>query len=60
LAFTHVASVASSDHNLYVHSGYAYAANYKSGLRVLDLGTIDTGSLSEVSFFASSAESVGR
>lgn len=51
LAFTYVAGVASSDHNLYVHNGYAYAANYKSGLRVLDLSAIDTGSLSEVSFF---------
>ena len=51
LEFTYIGGVASSDHNLYVHNGYAYEANYKSGLRVLDLSTINTGTLSEVSYF---------
>ena len=51
VAFTYVADVASSDHNLYTHNGYAYMANYKSGLRILNLGTIDSGSLNEVAYF---------
>ncbi|MFZ2235685.1 MAG: choice-of-anchor B family protein [Dokdonella sp.] len=51
VAFTYIANVASSDHNLYTHNGYAYAANYKSGLRILDLGQIDSGSLNEVAYF---------
>lgn len=43
------AAVAAVDHNLYVHDGRVYQANYRSGLRVLDL-TAD-GRLSEIGYF---------
>ena len=39
------------DHNLYVRDGYAYEANYRSGLRVLDLAGVAAASLSEAAFF---------
>ena len=42
------ATVQSIDHNLYVHNGLAYAANYTTGLRVLDLADIASGSLAEI------------
>lgn len=48
---TYTAEVASSDHNLYVHGNFVFEANYRSGLRILDLADIDNGNLSEVAFF---------
>jgi choice-of-anchor B domain-containing protein len=39
------------DHNQYVHQGYTYQANYRSGLRILDLTGIATASLTEAAFF---------
>lgn len=48
---TYVHSTAATDHNLYVKGGKAYEANYRAGLRILDLGGIDAGSLSESGFF---------
>lgn len=39
------------DHNLYVRDGYAYEANYRSGLRIIDLAGIATASLAEAAFF---------
>ena len=42
-------TVESVDHNLYVHNGYAYLANYAAGLRILDLQNIDDPK--EVAFF---------
>ncbi|MGI8839055.1 MAG: choice-of-anchor B family protein [Pyrinomonadaceae bacterium] len=39
------------DHNLYVRGIYAYEANYRSGLRILDFSNIAAASLSEVAFF---------
>lgn len=41
----------SSDHNLYVRGGYAYLANYRSGLRIVSLAEVADGALSEVAFF---------
>jgi choice-of-anchor B domain-containing protein len=41
----------SIDHNLYIRDGYAYAANYKGGLRILDLSGISGGRLSEIGYF---------
>ena len=41
----------SSDHNLYVHGDYAYLSNYKTGLRIVDVTGIASGSLNEVAFF---------
>ncbi|MEN8108494.1 MAG: choice-of-anchor B family protein [Pseudomonadota bacterium] len=44
------ASVASIDHNLYVHNGLVYEANYTTGLRVLDHSDIANGNLTEVAY----------
>lgn len=51
LSDTYTAGVASIDHNLYVHNGYVYEANYRSGLRILSTSDIANGNLSEVGYF---------
>ena len=43
--------VGSIDHNLYTHNGFAYEANYRSGLRILSLADVAGGDLTEVAFF---------
>jgi choice-of-anchor B domain-containing protein len=48
---TYVAEVTSIDHNQYVKDGYTYQANYQSGLRILKLGRIGSGQLSEAGYF---------
>jgi len=45
------AATKSIDHNLYVHQGLVYEANYTSGLRILDGAEIPAGRLTEVAFF---------
>ena len=44
------ASVQSIDHNLYIHNGLVYAANYTTGLRVLDHSDIANSNLTEVAY----------
>ena len=39
------------DHNQYVVGDYSFQANYRSGLRILDISDIASGSLTEVGFF---------
>ncbi len=39
------------DHNLYVRGGYAYASNYRAGLRILDVTGVAAVSLQEVAYF---------
>lgn len=39
------------DHNQYIVGTRAYQANYRAGLRILDISAIATGTLSEVGFF---------
>jgi len=39
------------DHNLYIHGNRAYESNYQSGLRILDLSGIASGTLREVGYF---------
>jgi len=39
------------DHNIYINGNLAFAANYMSGLRVLDIHKIAEASLTEVAFF---------
>lgn len=51
LSGLYTAAVASIDHNLYVHNGYVYEANYTSGLRILSTTDIANGNLSEVGYF---------
>ncbi len=39
------------DHNLYIHDGFAYEANYSAGLRILDLSDIASANLTEAAYF---------
>jgi choice-of-anchor B domain-containing protein len=43
--------VGAIDHNLYIRGGHAFQANYRSGLRVLDLANVAGAALHEVGFF---------
>jgi choice-of-anchor B domain-containing protein len=45
------ASTPAIDHNIYVRGGLAYQANYRAGLRILDLANVASGALAEVAFF---------
>jgi len=49
--FAYEAATASIDHNVYVKGNRAYEANYTSGLRVLEIGDLAIGELSEIAFF---------
>ena len=40
-----------SDHNQYVRGNYTFQANYRGGLRILDLSDIANGNLNEVAYF---------
>merc|ERR1711916_396200 len=40
-----------TDHNLYVHEGHAYEANYAAGLRILKVNDPSKADLEEVAFF---------
>lgn len=51
LLSTYTGQVESIDHNLYIHDGYIYQANYQSGLRILDASDISNGKLTEVAYF---------
>jgi len=55
-AFEYYGTTTATDHNLFVHDGYVFQANYSSGLRILDLAEIDLGTLTEVAFFDSHPE----
>ncbi|UCG24889.1 MAG: choice-of-anchor B family protein [Chloroflexota bacterium] len=44
-------STPSIDHNQYVKGNFSYQANYRSGLRILDITDVANGNLSEVAFF---------
>jgi choice-of-anchor B domain-containing protein len=41
----------SIDHNQFVKGNYTYQANYTSGLRILDISDIASGTLEEVAYF---------
>lgn len=47
----YTATMASTDHNLYLHQQVAYEANYTSGLRLLDASQVASGILEEVAYF---------
>jgi choice-of-anchor B domain-containing protein len=51
LAGVHEASTPAIDHNLYVRGDKAYQANYRAGLRILDLRRVADARLREVAFF---------
>jgi choice-of-anchor B domain-containing protein len=44
-------TTAAIDHNQYVKAGYTYQANYRAGLRILDISDIANANLSEVAYF---------
>jgi choice-of-anchor B domain-containing protein len=48
---TYTSSIAAIDHNLYTKDNKAYQANYRGGMRVLDLANISSGNLTEVGYF---------
>lgn len=39
------------DHNLYIKGDYVYQANYRAGLRILDISEVANANLSEVAYF---------
>jgi choice-of-anchor B domain-containing protein len=51
LVGAHEATTPAIDHNLYVRGDRAYQANYRAGLRILDLRRVARGSLREVAYF---------
>jgi len=51
VAFEHFGTVFTSDHNQYVRGHYVFQSNYNSGLRILDLTNIESGTLTEAGFF---------
>ena len=48
---TYVGTNPAIDHNQYIVQNHTYQANYRSGLRILDISDVASGSLSEVAFF---------
>lgn len=56
LVNTFTTNLPSTDHNLYIHNGMLFEANYTSGLRVFDLGT-DPENPTEVAYFDTYPES---
>jgi choice-of-anchor B domain-containing protein len=48
---SHEARTAATDHNQFVRGGFVYQANYRAGLRILDLAKIAGGRLTEVASF---------
>ncbi len=56
-AFAHTGSTPARDHNLFVRDGFAFQANYRAGLRILDLAEIESGTLTETAFFDTLPES---
>ncbi len=51
LAGQYTSSEAAIDHNQYVKGDYSYQANYRAGLRILDISDVANGNLSEVGYF---------
>jgi choice-of-anchor B domain-containing protein len=47
----HDGQTESIDHNLYTLNGYVYQANYRSGLRILEIGDLSSAELSEAGYF---------
>lgn len=51
VAGTNVAARASIDHNQYIKGNFTYQANYRSGLRILELTDLASGNLTEAGYF---------
>ncbi len=50
LADTYTATTKATDHNQYIRGNYLFQANYRAGFRVLELGDLSLGELTEVAF----------
>ncbi|MEM9774198.1 MAG: choice-of-anchor B family protein [Chloroflexota bacterium] len=48
---SHMATTQASDHNQYIYKGYSFQANYRAGLRILDVVNVFEGELEEVAYF---------
>ena len=51
LHFTYTTTTAAVDHNPYIKGRWAYLANYKAGMRVLDTADVAGGTLTEIAYF---------
>lgn len=51
LHMTYTGTTSSSDHNLYIKGNFAFQANYRSGLRILDISRIAERDISEYAYF---------
>jgi len=51
IAGIHTASTQAIDHNQYVKGNYLYQANYRAGLRILEMTNIAAGEFNEVAYF---------
>ncbi|HEX8385534.1 MAG TPA: choice-of-anchor B family protein [Rubricoccaceae bacterium] len=51
VAFIHNGTLAVIDHNQYIVGDRVYQSNYESGLRILDVSRVGSGSLTEVAYF---------
>jgi len=49
--YPHELETRATDHNLYVRGNLVFAANYSSGLRVLEIGDLANRELEEIAFF---------
>lgn len=47
----YLSSVPAIDHNLYIRGDFAFQANYRAGLRILDVSQIGSGVVTENGFF---------
>ncbi len=47
----HLSDIEATDHNLYIKDNLVFQANYKGGLRVLEMTDIENASLNEIGFF---------
>lgn len=57
--FTFAGATGAIDHNQYVRGNRSYQANYKAGLRIIDISGIDGGTASEVAYFDTFPDSNG-
>ncbi len=48
---SHLSTAAAIDHNLYVLGNYVYQANYRAGLRILELTDLAGATMTEVGYF---------
>jgi choice-of-anchor B domain-containing protein len=57
LAGTYTATTNATDHNQYVRGNYVFQGNYRAGFRVLEMGDLSVGELTEVAFLDTRPES---